>query len=104
MGYIGQELFTHGIDLFLLLNILLQLIIGCLQLRNSLLQGGGHPVEIMPQSPDLIVASTGIPGLKSRLAIRWEIRVSSVRGRVILLAKRLANPTPSAAIIPPMNR
>ena len=55
MGYIGQELFTHSIDLFLLLKILLQLRIGLFQFCQRLFQRLRQHIHAISENTDFIL-------------------------------------------------
>ena len=67
MRYIRQKLLAHLIDFFLLLNILLQLVIGCLQFRNGLFQGCRQLIDILSQQIYLIVGTSRILRLKIQM-------------------------------------
>ena len=67
MGYIPEELVAHLFHLFLLLDILLELVIGTFELGDRLLQLFGHPVEVAPQDPDLIRSPARILCIKVQI-------------------------------------
>ena len=67
MGNVIQKFLSHFIDLYFILNVFLQFIVGRFQLGNGVLQLAGHFVKIISQHIDLIACFAFISGLKIKI-------------------------------------
>ena len=64
MGDIGNELFSHLIDLDLLVNVVLQLFVGILQGTNGILQAVGKRIHAPTQNTHLILRIILVSNIK----------------------------------------